>query len=455
MKTKTLFTALTATALASTAFGQQLMVPESSNDAVMLFDAFDGSLINATFIDLTTAGGVNSPGTPIEAKQAPNGDIIISDQLADELFRWSGDGTTYLGESAAGLDNMRGFEIAYGSIWVSNSGTSNAGFDDSIVQLDLNLNLIMAHPLATEDPFDCTTYNLGGVDGLLISDIAGENVTFFDPANPATPTILHDSDGVTGVDFPEQVSIRSNGNILVAGFSSPSGIYEYDSTGAQVDFIDTSGLFGNGGLRGVYELGNGNIMYTNGSGVHIYDPVSVTSTTVAAGVSGRFISEYSGGGDPNVTPFCDPANNNSTGGPASLTGVTGTGIGSGLHLEVTGGPATEFGYFLVGTAPETVMPTPISNGLLCLSVTGGNVFGRYNVTGGSLNSIGSFDAAGVFQNLVGTSTVGSGFDVPTTVPIPANPTIMAGDTWHFQMWYRDTPAGAGSSNLTNGVSVVF
>jgi hypothetical protein len=32
---------------------------------------------------------------------------------------------------------------------------------------------------------------------------------------------------------------------------------------------------------------------------------------------------------------------------------------------------------------------------------------------------------------------------------------MAGDTWHFQGWYRDTPAGSGQSNFTNGLSVTF
>jgi hypothetical protein len=32
---------------------------------------------------------------------------------------------------------------------------------------------------------------------------------------------------------------------------------------------------------------------------------------------------------------------------------------------------------------------------------------------------------------------------------------LAGDTWHFQAWFRDTAAAAGSSNFTNGLSVTF
>ena len=155
------------------------------------------------------------------------------------------------------------------------------------------------------------------------------------------------------------------------------------------------------------------------------------------------------------TNYCSPAPNNSTGGPASITASSNMGVGSGVHLEMTGGPTGELGYFLVGTAAETSPTVSLGNGLLCLAIGGGNAIGRYNVTGGSFNSVGQFDASGVLQNLVGTSTIGSGFDVPSVVPIPGSPTIMTGETWHFQGWFRDTPAAAGSSNFSNGLTVTF
>lgn len=159
-------------------------------------------------------------------------------------------------------------------------------------------------------------------------------------------------------------------------------------------------------------------------------------------------------GRPNVseagTSFCDPASTNSTGGDVSLSGFLGTGVGSGLHLEAFGGPDMEFGYFLVGT--QAVDPgLAISNGTLCL----GGQFFRYNVGGGMANSIGAFDASGQFQNLPGTSTSGTGFDVPTNIPSAIPAPIMAGDTWHFQLWYRDTPAGVGTSNFSTGLTVAF
>ncbi|MEZ6003898.1 MAG: hypothetical protein R3F33_06890 [Planctomycetota bacterium] len=155
------------------------------------------------------------------------------------------------------------------------------------------------------------------------------------------------------------------------------------------------------------------------------------------------------------TLFCDPAPVNSTGASAVLQGTFQAGIGSGLHLEMTGGPTGELGYFLVGTGADPTPSIPLGNGLLCLATASPNVLGRYNVVGGALNSIGLFDAGGTLQNLVGTSTVGSGFDVPTLLPLPGSPSILAGSTYHFQGWFRDTPAGVGQSNASNGLTVSF
>jgi len=74
-----------------------------------------------------------------------------------------------------------------------------------------------------------------------------------------------------------------------------------------------------------------------------------------------------------------------------------------------------------------------------------------------LNSLGQFDGAGQFQNLSGTSTVGSGFDVPTELPFsPAGKVIAPGDTCFFQVWYRDQDMGGGSSaNFSDMVEATF
>ncbi len=163
------------------------------------------------------------------------------------------------------------------------------------------------------------------------------------------------------------------------------------------------------------------------------------------------IMAWAGCGGTGFDTFCDPMDPNSTGASTTLNGSMGTGVGSDLHLEATAGPPGEFGYFLIGTAPSDP-GIVISQGRLCLAVSGGNGFGRYNVTGGDLNSVGQFDASGVLQNLPGTSTVGSGYDVPLNVPIPGFGNIQAGETWHFQLWHREA---GGASNFSNGITVTF
>ena len=139
----------------------------------------------------------------------------------------------------------------------------------------------------------------------------------------------------------------------------------------------------------------------------------------------------------------------------------GSGVGSGLHLEPTGGPspamAPALGLFLMSDDGSSVLV--VDNGVLCLN--GGNL-GRYNaVVAGDqglpqLNSTGLFNPMGTFQNLAGTSTTGLGFDVPTEVPwTPGGELIDPGETWYFQLWYRDLDAGASSSNFSDMLIATF
>lgn len=274
---RTTFAAIAVAALAGAVHAQALMVVESSNDRVMLFDPFDGSLISDNFIDLASQGA----STPINAVNVGS-EIWVSDQLADSVFRYSLTGA-HLGTISGGLDNIRGFEVVGNTVYMTNSGSNNGAPGDGIITIDVPTATITGFFTAGSDgagdPFDALSY--GG--GLLINDIAGEDIDQFDLSGNFLSTFV-DSDGVNGIDFPEQMNLNAAGNVLVAGFSSPAGIYEYDSEGALVNFYNVGT-----GVRGVWELGNGNIMFTDGSGVHILVPGTGEVTTALDGVSGRFI----------------------------------------------------------------------------------------------------------------------------------------------------------------------
>lgn len=152
-----------------------------------------------------------------------------------------------------------------------------------------------------------------------------------------------------------------------------------------------------------------------------------------------------------ITPYCSPMDSNSTGFPTLLVANHGHPAQSGLRLQAILGPPGEFAYFLVGTgASEPGLS--IGAGRLCLRTAPPNEIGRFNVNGTPWNSLGQFDGQGIFQNLSGTSIWGSGFDVPTSLPLSGTPTIQLGETWYFQLWHREAQ---GSSNFSNAVAVRF
>ena len=135
--------------------------------------------------------------------------------------------------------------------------------------------------------------------------------------------------------------------------------------------------------------------------------------------------------------YCDPANNNSTGGPGVLTAEGSTTASfNNVTLNVSGLPTGEFGFFLNGTGNDVVMNAGGSSGNLCVSTA----IGRYN------------GASEIFNT--GMTGTGSLTLDLTNTPTPMTPTsIMAGQTWYFQCWYRDTPDA--TSNFTNGLQIDF
>ena len=266
-------------ALAPSANAQYLMVPDSTADRVVLLDAFDGSVVNANFLDTGTpaaAAGVTS--TPIEALQVGN-EIWVSDQNADRIWRFDSAGG-FIGDVGAGqLDNIRGMEVVGNTVYVAQEGTT--AFDPGIVTIDV--------------PSLTVTGSFGNFIGDDISywDVLLRNgelyVSNSDSGNDAIERYALDgtflgffaqSDGVTDFDFIQQLANTSNGNLLGGGFSVPSGVYEFLPDGTNLGVV--AGL--DFGPRGVAELGNGDTLWTNGTWIRTDDDIMLE------GGSFRFIS---------------------------------------------------------------------------------------------------------------------------------------------------------------------
>lgn len=155
--------------------------------------------------------------------------------------------------------------------------------------------------------------------------------------------------------------------------------------------------------------------------------------------------------EPLGAPFCEPTALNSSGDPTLLRANVSNASPVGVRLEANQGPVGQFGFMLVGTAPQDP-GVALGAGALCLSLAAATPIGRYSVAGTAFNSIGAFDAYGDFQNSMGTSSTGTGFDVPASLPIAGLPPILPGTTYYFQLWHRDT---IGGSNLSNGLALIF
>jgi hypothetical protein len=424
---------LPALALASTpAAAQFLLVPEITNDRVALFSAVDGSLINANYIDLVPAGA----SLPIEALVVGN-EIWVSDQNADRIMRFSLDGTTWLGNVAGGIDNIRGMELVNGEVWVTNAGTANGAPGQAIVRFSTTGMNLGSFPVG--NPFDAVNFQ----GDVLIGDITAQDIVRYNPAG-ALVNVFHASDGVTGIDFPEQISVRANGNVLAAGFSPPMGYYEYDPQGVQINFWARTT-----NARGVHELTNGNFLVSEGSTVAVFDPTTNTAITVL-GAGGRYVTPFAGASPPG-TPFCFgdgsgtacPCGNNS---PVGAGAGCLTSFGVGGKLAVTGNPSLASDTLVLAGSQMPDAPSLYFQGTQQMNGGLGAMFGDgLRCAGGMVVRLKQITNAG------GASQYPQAGDPPVSVRgLVAAPGIRT-----YQIWFRNnapfcTPDGW---NLTNGVEV--
>jgi hypothetical protein len=253
-----------------------LLVPDSANDRVLALSPFDGSVMNANLISDSRFQ------TPVNAIQSGRGTILVSDQVADAIFEYGLDGGflgTLTNNAASGVNNIRGIAIYGDHLYVTNADAPNS---NTIQRFTLN-GASLGTWATGVDAFDIY-FRAGDV---LVGDIATEDIVRFD-FNGVSQGNLVSSDGVSGIDFPQQIQETANGNLLVGGFSVPAGIYEYGADGSLVGFYNV-----NTGVRGVYELGNGEILFTDGNSISAYNRTTQQARDIVLGGSFRYIERFS------------------------------------------------------------------------------------------------------------------------------------------------------------------
>lgn len=264
----------------------QLMVPDSgAGDRVMLFDSFDGSLIDVNWItDIGAVGWFFT--TPKEAMVVGN-EIWVSDQVADAIHRFDMS-RNFLGSVTAHpaggtLDNIRGMGTDGSKVYVTVfHGTAarrgiavynTAGAPADFLFRDASL-------------FDAEPFR----GDLLVSSSTSNNIERWD----INGNFLNNFR--TGVVFPQQVAILPDDSVLAVSTIAAQGIegvYHLNPDGSLRLFIDTQGIkdeFGEVVPRGAYLLGNGNYIITSSIGVFTYNPGSDAFARVIGGVDAQYVT---------------------------------------------------------------------------------------------------------------------------------------------------------------------
>jgi hypothetical protein len=263
-------------------FGQQsfLLIPDWTNDRVCALSPVDGSVINANFIPTNN----QLFDSPKHALPTPRGTILVADQVRDAVHEFDGFGNyirTIANLQNNQIDNIRGIAIREGKLYVTvASGTlqntiQRFNLDGTGQETFINANLSSPFAIFFRE------------NDMLITNSSSHLIQRFDLNGAFQNTWVG-----TTIRFPQQITRRrSNGNLLVAGFSSPAGIYEYNDAGVQVAYYNVST-----GPRGAYELENGRILFTDGAGVKTFDPNAPnpanTVQTVLTGGNYQYIELY-------------------------------------------------------------------------------------------------------------------------------------------------------------------
>lgn len=257
-----------------------LVVHSVTNDKrILQLDAQDGSIINANFINMNP----QSPGTVKGVAQV--GDKIwVTDQTADRIYIYDGSGN-YVSSITTGLDNIRGINVVNNEVWVANDGNANGATADSIVRYSMTGTFLGYYSAPNTSIFDIVDNGNGVV---YVSGLTNQGIQKVNYAGASLGDLVP-----SGVfQNLQQINLMNSGNLLAAVFQNHAGTGNV----AGVYMISTS----NGstitrwpatGLRGVIELGNGNVLYTNDSGLYKIDTTTNTSNSLLTATGYQYMTK--------------------------------------------------------------------------------------------------------------------------------------------------------------------
>ena len=249
---------------------QVLLVPDSNTDAVGMYDTNDGTYLGDFIVD--AGGAPYDLQTPINAIEGPGGLIFVSDQISDAVYAFDNEGSYLYTAAETGMNNLRGIAFRNDTLFVTSG--------DSYIAMFVGPDVFIGNFIAdSSSPFDILFTDEVDSGSALVSDIAGstDNVRHY----YADGTLLGE---LFSANFPEQVQVdAANPGYYFAVSFSDDVITQFQIDGTIIGTIPFDGG------RGVYRLGNGNLLATNGTGVHEINPSTGAIIETEFSGSGRFI----------------------------------------------------------------------------------------------------------------------------------------------------------------------
>jgi len=378
-------------------------------------------------LDASGDGAGNTLDGPAYICVDDMGNVYVTGQISNNAFRIAANGVVRQIIDASGdgsgnnkLTKAQGVAVdKVGNVYIAGLDSNNVFQVSSIGVVTEVLNSTGNGASKVDSPYAVAVDATGD---LFVACFDSNNVfKVTQPAGANTITQILDSSGDGGgnnLNNPVGIAVDGVGNAFVSGYSSHN-LFMIESGGGVTEIIDASGDGGGNSMQRPHQLA-----LDNAGGVYVSCAESNNAFMVQPG--------HAIGSN-----YCGPAKFNSTGQSAVISAFGSTGASANLlTLTASQLPPNVFGYFLNSDTQGSTLFPPGSSGKPCL--------------GGGIG-----DHAKLKANSGPAGKLVISVDL-TALPRPGGGThsVLAGETWNFQCWFRDNQGGP-TSNFTDGIEIVF
>lgn len=266
-------------AAASCAHAQEvLLIPDSGPvlGRVWALSPADGSVISNAFIPpdarLTQ---------PIQIIDSGAGTLLVTDEVAKAVYEYAPTGA-YIRTLASGLDGAFGICMKGGFAYVTSGFSNSLGGKIYKLALDGSAPVVFSDWTGVGDPRGIIPYG----SGFMVGNSTDDDLELVSATGAVQPVPFFDSDGISSINFPQQLVDLGAGNVMAVGFSAPWGLFFFDSSAANYASYRSPEVFLS--PRGATLLDSGELLYTGGTRIDKFSPKNYVNINLVNQVGGSF-----------------------------------------------------------------------------------------------------------------------------------------------------------------------